>query len=396
MATKKSSKTTEDKTEKIAVGLTKETQALLNSYAEDEPETQFMETGNIGFDMAVSNGLGMPIGSSILIWAEPACGKTTLFGDISRRLIKMHKDRGEEYKVLYLAVEGSRELLRKIGLDEYMKSKDFIYIEKRLCWRQIEQLYDMVLSGTGAYAGVKLVVIDSVNNVLSDQNLKNSVADGDFGTKARERSNFYSKYLPMCKQKGINTFMVSQIRQKQDVAPGLYVEKKKAAVSDSDLHNADIIMKCTKNLSHVETVKLIEETAYCKEEKGILKYIMVLDPTNSSSKNRYDRTHKCEILIEKGAGVCNYYALRKILEFHGFLKKAGSYYSFTSEIYNAISGIPEKSMHRDAVDEILKDRAGDFVEFLKNAGCYSIVSKERISLEEGAVEPETEETSEEE
>ena len=356
MATKKSSKTTEDKTEKIAVGLTKETQALLNSYAEDEPETQFMETGNIGFDMAVSNGLGMPIGSSILIWAEPACGKTTLFGDISRRLIKIHKDRGEEYKVLYLAVEGSRELLRKIGLDEYMKSKDFIYIEKRLCWRQIEQLYDMVLSGTGAYAGVKLVVIDSVNNVLSDQNLKNSVADGDFGTKARERSNFYSKYLPMCKQKGINTFMVSQIRQKQDVAPGSYVEKKKAAVSDSDLHNADVIMKCTKNLSHTETVKLKEKTAYYEEEKGVLKYIMVLDPTNAASKNRYDRTHKCEILIEKGVGACNYYALRKILEFHGFLKKSGAYYSFNSEICNAIEKAPEKSMLKGSLDKILQDK----------------------------------------
>ena len=396
MAIKKSNKTKEDKTEKIAVGLTKETQALLNSYAEDEPETEFMETGNIGFDMAVSNGLGIPIGSSILIWAEHACGKTTLFGDISRRLIKKHKDKGEEYKVLYLAVEGSRELLRKLVTDEYMKSKDFIYIEKRLCWRQIEQLYDMVLSDTGAYAGVKLIVIDSVNNVLSDQNLKNSVADGDFGTKARERSNFYSKYLPLCKQKGINTFMVSQIRQKQDTAPGAFVEKKKAAVSDSDLHNADIIMKCTKNLSHTETVKLKEKTAYYEEEKGVLKYIMILDPTNAASKNRYDRTHKCEILIEKGVGACNYYALRKILEFHGFLKKSGAYYSFTSEVCKAIEKAPEKSMLKDPLDEILQDNAGDFVEFLKNHGCYSIASTEKVSLEEGAVEPEPEETPEEE
>ena len=56
----------------------------------------------------------------------------------------------------------------------------------------------------------------------------------------------------------------------------------------------------------------------------------------------------------------------------------------------------EEKVGKKSFDEILKDRAGDFVEFLKNTGCYSIVSKERISLEEGAVEPETEETSEEE
>ena len=394
MATKK---TSEDKQEKISSGLTRETQALLNSYADDEPDTKFLETGNIGFDMALSNGLGMPLGSSILIWAEPACGKTTLFADVSKRLIKLHKAKGEVFKVLYLAVEGSRELLKKIGLDEYMKSKDFIYVEKRLCWRQIEQLYDMVLSGTGAYEGVKLIVIDSVNNVLSDQNIKNSVADGDFGTKARERSNFYSKYLPMCKQKGINTFMVSQIRQKQDAAPGLYVERKKAAVSDSDLHNADIIIKCTRNLGHTETVKLVEKTAF-GEDKTVAKYIMVLDPTNSSSKNRYDRTHKCEIMIEKGVGACNYYALRKILEFHKFLIKSGAYYSFSKVLCDTF-GLPEKKMFKDGIDEILKDKMGQFVAFLKEAGCYSIVSPDKVTREEGAIveteEDETEGTTEE-
>ena len=97
MATKK---TSEDKQEKISSGLTRETQALLNSYADDEPDTKFLETGNIGFDMALSNGLGMPLGSSILIWAEPACGKTTLFADVSKRLIKLHKAKGEVFKVL--------------------------------------------------------------------------------------------------------------------------------------------------------------------------------------------------------------------------------------------------------------------------------------------------------
>ena len=363
----------EDKKEG-ALKLTEEIKKKFNAMAEPSPDTEYLETGNIGFDMAISNGLGMPVGSSILLWAAYGCGKTTLFADIAKRLIKSHKSAGKPFKVVYIAVEGSRELMKKLGLKEFMDSKDFIYLEQRLTWRQVEYVYEMVTRGEGAYKDVKLVIIDSVNNVLSDQNLKSSVADGDFGTKARERTNFYGKYLPLCKQLGITTFMVSQMRQKQDATA--FGEKKKAAVGDPDLHNADIVIKCKANTDskNVDVEKVEVETAY-GSSKEIRKYIVELDPTNSSSKNRYDATHKCELLIEKGVGCHNYYSLRKILEFQGFLKKSGANYSFVKPLCEAF-GIPEKSFKRVEINDIITSKTGELVAFLKEANCYSITKGE--------------------
>ena len=363
----------------------------LNEWAQPEPETEFIETGNIGFDMAVSNGKGLPLGNSILFWGSPGCGKTTLFADVARRLIKAHKDKGEAFRVLYLAVEGSRELMKKLGLREYIDSRDFIYIERRFTWSQIELLYDAVLAGKGEYKDVKLIVIDSINNVLSDQNIKNSVSSGDYGTKATERTNFWAKYLPVCKQKKITTFMVAQMRQKQDAGNNAFAEKEKAAAGFADLHNADVIFKCKKLTNNNDSKKIITQTAF-GEHKDTIRYVLMLDPTNSASKNRIDQTYQCEILLEKGKGAHNYYALRKMLILHGFLKESGAWYSFTKEVAEGLQ-VPDKKMYLKDVNEVIKEKAGDFVALLKKTDCYSIVSK-KGSVEEAADIEETDSVEE--
>ena len=365
----------------------------LNEWAQPEPETEFIETGNIGFDMAVSNGKGLPLGNSILFWGAPGCGKTTLFADVARRLIKAHKAQGEPFRVLYLAVEGSKELMKKLGLREYIDSKDFIYIERRFTWSQIELLYDAVLAGKGEFKDVKLIVIDSINNVLSEQNIKNSVASGDFGTKAKERTNFWAKYLPICKQKKISTFMVAQMRQKQDAGIGAFVEKEKAAAGFADLHNADVIFKCKKFTNNKDSMKVITKTAF-GENKDTVRYVLMLDPTNAASKNRIDQTYQCEILLEKGFGAHNYYALRKMLILHGFLKENGAWYNFTKEVAEGLN-IPDKRMYLNPINEIIKENALAFVNLLKETGCYSIVAKNgKVTEVAGDEDTDTEDTVE--
>lgn len=356
--------------------MTELTKTLIEEYnklAEPEPETEFVETGNIGFDMAISNGKGLPLGNSILFWGAPGCGKTTLFADVARRLIKSHKAQGEPFKVLYLAVEGSKELMKKLGLREYIDSRDFIYIEKRFTWSQIETFYDMVLGNKGAYKDVKLIVIDSINNVLSEQNVKNSVSSGDFGTRAKERTNFWAKYLPICKQKKISTFMVAQMRQKQNTINSPFAETEKAAAGFADLHNADVIFKCKKFTNNKDSVKVITKTAY-GENKDTVRYVLMLDPTNAASKNRIDQTYQCEILLEKGFGAHNYYSLRKMLILHGFIKESGAWYNFTKEVAEGLK-ISDKKMYLDAINEIIKENANAFVNLLKESDCYSIVAK---------------------
>ena len=357
---------------KTEFSLSTEQKAMLDKASEKVKPLEYIETGDVGLDLALTDGKGLPMGSSTLFWAKPGSGKTTIVADASRRLIQSAKNRGEVFKVLYLAVEDSSALMSSLGLDEYIESEDFIYVGKQLCWRHIETFYEAVLNGYGKYAGVKLIVIDSVNNVLSDQNMKNSVADGDFGTKSRERSQFYSKFLPLCKEKGISSFFISQVRQKQNA--GMYEDPNRAAVSNVDLHNVDIILKCSASTSATDASKIEEETIFGKD-KVASKCIFKMDSKATDCKNRYIKGNAVELLFEKGKCVWNYYTVKKLLVGNKLLKLSAGWYTFDSEICSSFN-IPENKLRNAEVNNIIQEHVGDFVSLLKQMGKYKVGLRE--------------------
>lgn len=352
--------------------LTTEQKALLDGAMKKTKPTEYLETGNVGLDLALTDGKGLPLGSSTLFWAKPGSGKTTIVADASRRLIQAAKNRGETFKVLYLAVEDSRALMSSLGMDEYIESGDFIYYARGFCWRHIETFYEAVLNKYKGYEDVKLIVIDSVNNVLSDQNMKNSVADGDFGTKSRERSQFYSKFLPLCKEKGISSFFISQVRQKQNA--GMYEDPNRAAVSNVDLHNVDIILKCSATSNLTDASKIEEETIFGKD-KVASKCIFKMDSKATDCKNRYIKGNAVELLFEKGKCVWNYYTVKKLLLGNKLLKATAGWYTFDPEVCTNF-GIPENKLRNAEVNDIIQNHIGDFVELLKKMGKYKVGIKE--------------------
>ena len=62
---------------KSAISLTSEQKEMLESALKKEKPVEFIETGNVGLDLALTDGKGLPMGSSTLLWAKPGCGKTT-------------------------------------------------------------------------------------------------------------------------------------------------------------------------------------------------------------------------------------------------------------------------------------------------------------------------------
>lgn len=358
---------------KSEFSLSAEQKALLDKASEKAKPLEYIETGDVGLDLALTDGKGLPMGSSTLFWAKPGSGKTTIVADASRRLIQSAKSRGEVFKVLYLAVEDSSALMSSLGLDEYIESGDFIYVGKQLCWRHIETFYEAVLGGYGKYNGVKLIVIDSVNNVLSDQNMKNSVADGDYGTKSRERSSFYSKFLPLCKERGISSFFISQVRQKQNA--GMYEDPNRAAVSNVDLHNVDIILKCSASSSATDASKIEEETIFGKD-KVAHKCVFKMDSKATDCKNRYIKGNAVELLFEKGKCVWNYYTVKKLLMGNKLLKSpSAGWYTFDPEICSSF-GIPESKIRNAEVNNIIQEHVGDFISLLKQMGKYKVGLRE--------------------
>ena len=359
--------------------LSAEQKALLDGAMKKTKPTEYLETGNVGLDLALTDGKGLPLGSSTLFWAKPGSGKTTIVADASRRLIQAAKNRGEVFKVLYLAVEDSRALMSSLGMDEYIESGDFIYYARGFCWRHIETFYEAVLNKYKGYEDVKLIVIDSVNNVLSDQNMKNSVADGDFGTKSRERSQFYSKFLPLCREQGISSFFISQVRQKQNA--GMYEDPNRAAVSNVDLHNVDIILKCSSFSDKTDASKIEEETIFGKD-KVASKCIFKMDSKATDCKIRYIKGNAVELLFEKGKCVWNYYTVKKLLLGNKLLKGTGGWYTFDSDICTSFN-IPSSKLRNTEVNGIVQEHVGDFIDLLKKIGKYKVSIKEtEIPVEE--------------
>jgi RecA/RadA recombinase len=357
---------------KSEISLSNEQKSMIDNALKQTKPVEYIETGNVGLDLALTDGKGLPMGSSTLFWAKPGSGKTTIVADASRRLIQAAKNRGEVFKVLYLGVEDSKELMYSLGMGEYMESGDFLYVGQSLCWRQIETFYEAAIKGYGKCEGVRLIIIDSINNVLSDQNMKNSIADGDYGTKARERSSFYSKFLPLCKEHGISSFFISQVRKRQNAGP--YEDQNRAAVSDVDLHNVDIILKCSSFSDKTDASKIEEETAFGKD-KVASKCIFKMDSKAADCKNRYFKGNAVELLFEKGKCVWNYYTIKKLLTGNKLIKGTGGWYTFDPDICASFN-IPENKLRNTEINNIVQEHAGDFVELLKKMGKYKVGIKE--------------------
>lgn len=358
-----------------AIGSATDINNILEKALKRETPVKYIETGNVGLDLALTDGKGLPLGSSILLWADAGIGKTTVVGDLCKRLITMYNTEKEPFKVLYLATEDSAGLLDSMGLWEFKETQDFIYIGQGLCWRQIEGIYQRILSGDKApWKDIKLVVIDSVGNVLSDQNMEKSIADGDYGTRNRERNAFYGKIFPQCKEAGICTILISQARAKQNA--GMYEDPTRAAVSKVDLHNVDIILKCTASNNTTDASKIEEETVFGKD-KVANEYIFKMDSKATSCKNRYIRGNAVEIMVERGKRVRNEYTVRKMLEAHGFIKVSSGWYTFSDEVVKQFN-VPDTKMRVRSINVHVAEHIGEFIDLLKATGHYKVGIKETV------------------
>ena len=50
-------------------------------------DTVYIESGNVGLDIALTDGKGIPLGANIMLFGLPGTGKTTLIGDFLKRIL---------------------------------------------------------------------------------------------------------------------------------------------------------------------------------------------------------------------------------------------------------------------------------------------------------------------
>ena len=153
----------------------------------------FRYTGNTAFDLAVSNGRGLPLGAFIMLYAGRAVGKSTICCDIAKRMIEQGIETDVPCKVLYLDMEGSMGLVENMGLVPYMDSGHFIYNSGTLTVKRLEEIYNDILEGKDSFKDVKLVIIDSLKTLTTESMLKKDVEKSHYGLPQKALSEFLLK-----------------------------------------------------------------------------------------------------------------------------------------------------------------------------------------------------------
>ena len=298
----------------------------------DEKEfiTTYQETGVIGFDLAISNGRGLPVGGCILMYSAPGSGKSTLCADIAKRLLDKNEKAGNPYQCLYIDIEGgSKGLALNNGLSKYVSAehgKRLIYRRsKRTTWNDVENMFRAILDKDEHVKDVRLVIIDSISAIMSETqaDLKSDINKGDFGSGAKDRNILFNKYLLELKSKGVSFLLIAQQRQKQGATA--FEDQKRAATADGDDHIVDCILKLTRSGggNNVETKKVeVVSAATGEKEKVSTQFFCKIAAPN---KNRFCAgLPAVPVLVRIGQGIVNRYTMRNLLETNNLLKIGGS------------------------------------------------------------------------
>lgn len=286
--------------------------------------TEFFETGNIGLDMAVSDGRGIPVGGVVTMYAAPGAGKSTTCVDVTRRLLKKWHEQGLDYKVLYIDGEKTNDLMHGLGLEQYVDDGTFLYHGGLVTFSALQEYCDAIIDGDERLKDVKLIIIDSLQSIACGREMKGDLESGDFGDAVRYRNRFYKTYLPQLKAQGVSCIFVSQQRKKQAVM-NPHENPNKSALTDGDKHYADVLLCFSKSTDsqNPETKKYDIQMASSGSDAKISDFFFITIKIDSD-KNRYGVRGEVKTLIRYGYGCDNWWILHNILKQYKHLRNKGS------------------------------------------------------------------------
>ena len=356
---------------------------------ENEFITTYQETGVIGFDLAISNGRGLPVGGCILMYSAPGSGKSTLCADIAKRLLDKNEKAGNPYQCLYIDIEGgSKGLALNNGLSKYVSAEHgrrLIYRRsKRTTWNDVENMFRAILDKDEHVKDVRLVIIDSISAIMSETqaDLKADINKGDFGSGAKDRNILFNKYLLELKSKGVSFLLIAQQRQKQGASA--FEDQKRAATADGDDHIVDCILKLSRSQGgNNADVKKVEVLSAATGEKAKIapRFLCTIQ---APSKNRFCADlSPVPVLVKVGKGIQNWYTIKKMLETYKLLKNQGSAnaprYVLNEKVVNYVGEPFEQECNKEVCQKWIANHVVGIKEFFKSVDLYHLtVDPEKV------------------
>lgn len=290
----------------------------------------FLLTGNIAFDLAISNGKGLPVGDFIMISSPRGCGKTTLCFDLISRLLKKHKENNIPFKVMHIDIEGSSTLAESFGLKDYLDN-ELVYHPGQVTFAKLENLYNSIIGGQHEVTkDIKVIIIDSIAGVTTQGMVDKDVEKAHFGLVAKAASEFFKKFTPLCKEHGITTIMINHEKVQQGVTNFQGGAVKTEAGGDAAAYMSTCLLRLSKRQGGNDAdLKKVNRKTILGVAKTSDKFVVVI---KSPDKNRYCRIGEVEMYVQAGKCIINYNILKKILENVGLLKKSGLGFVLDDEI----------------------------------------------------------------
>lgn len=176
--------------------------AIMHIDPENVPITGSISTGSINLDKALGIG-GIPKGRITEIYGDPGNGKTTL----ALHSIAEAQKRGEH--CVFIDVEHAIDLsyAQRIGVD--VSEEMFTFMQPVSGEYALQAVEKFTKSGA-----IGLVVLDSVDALLTKNEIEGEIGDSFIGNKARLMGDICRKLPALCANTDTAAIFINQIRMK--------------------------------------------------------------------------------------------------------------------------------------------------------------------------------------
>jgi len=329
-----------------------------------------IETGIYAFDIVL--GGGFERGDIIELSSESGVGKTTIMLDVCSRLLK----RG--FTVAYIDVETGvkKPLLENMCFDlskvgTIAGESEFLLVSPQN-FNELDDVMDILLNKTKRKYDI--IVIDSLSNVKPyKKDMK--VDDREFGLRARQEGNFFTKYKADFRKSGSTFFIINQMRVATKQTGSLMYTYMDSTTANCGKHNCDIRLRfepSTKKLYRKE--KTILGSKIKKDIRDDTETVYGCVARLKALKNRNTRPEiPVDTHIIYGKGISNVGFLIEVLK-NIKLVEIGygkSWEAKESDNFpmSGVKGVSLQSLYKE-----VKVREKEIVDYLKENGHWSLVS----------------------
>lgn len=210
------------------------------------------------------SGGGLMEGAMYMFWGDAGTGKSSLCQQIARKFCE------EGYRVAYIDSEKSLNPIQLgvYGLSKYVAEKSLLHFNKNVVTMKDCDKINTALVEDGS---IKLIIIDSITELLAKNVDDIDVESKTIGEHARQSKELLSKLKCMVHQNNLIAIVMNQARANIQTTPTYGASDKKQAGGFSEKHIPDAILQIAKGSSIKDSdSKIIGHVMRMKYEKNKL------------------------------------------------------------------------------------------------------------------------------